>query len=186
MQTLPIKNAIDAISSPIKKIVYLSCTENGNFLKTKFKLLFAYLKDRMNFLSQAAEILSKARATPLTSEARLNQTIALAALLLQQMQSIETRKEKEFQLELSKMMEDPKGKEFTFNLTDQCFRSQQPARIVNQLRYLLKKQGIPKFLAPSKRFLLWLFERCATWCPPPLCLLSKKNGEASYLSRDPS
>jgi RHH-type proline utilization regulon transcriptional repressor/proline dehydrogenase/delta 1-pyrroline-5-carboxylate dehydrogenase len=43
-------------------------------------------------------------------------------------------------------MEDPRGKELTIALTDQVFRSRRPARIADQLGYLLERYGAPRFM----------------------------------------
>ena len=44
------------------------------------------------------------------------------------------------------MMEDPSGKELTIALVDQAFRSRRPARIADQLRYLLERYGVPRYM----------------------------------------
>ena len=47
---------------------------------------------------------------------------------------------------LARLMEDPRGKELTIALTDQCFRSRRPERIADQLHYLLERYGAPRFM----------------------------------------
>ena len=47
---------------------------------------------------------------------------------------------------LARLMEDPRGKELTIALTDQAFRSRRPARIADQLHYLLERYGAPRFM----------------------------------------
>ncbi|MCC6174165.1 MAG: proline dehydrogenase family protein [Chloroflexi bacterium] len=50
------------------------------------------------------------------------------------------------------MMEDPRGKLLTIALVDQAFRSRRSARIADQLRYLLRRYGVPRYLEPWERF----------------------------------
>lgn len=90
---------------------------------------------------------------------RKDQAIALAALMLEEAQRIQTPAEKSQQVELAGMMKDPIGKIFTTLMTDQCFRSHRPQRIADQLTHLINKFGIPGYLSAGKRFALQCFAK---------------------------
>lgn len=110
-------------------------------------------------LHRARSILNESRGREL-SEGKIEQlTIELAANLLEEANRTMTRKEKAIQAQLARMMEDSKGKVFTMFMTDQCFRSRRYSRIADQMTYLLRKLGIPRYLSWFKRLQLLLF----TW-----------------------
>jgi RHH-type proline utilization regulon transcriptional repressor/proline dehydrogenase/delta 1-pyrroline-5-carboxylate dehydrogenase len=79
---------------------------------------------------------------------------ALATLMLNAANKIPKGQQQE---ELARLVRDPQGKAFVTHMTDQCFRSQNPARVADQLIYLLKKFGIPKFLSKKKQLGFKLF-----------------------------
>lgn len=83
--------------------------------------------------------------------------IELAARMLAAARRAQTRREKRTQREIAGMISDPLGKAFTVSLTDQCFRTEDNKRAADQVRYLLKKFGVPRFLSFKKRFGLGLF-----------------------------
>ncbi len=106
-------------------------------------------------------ILDEAKNNPLSLIERKEKSVEIAALILTESIKTQTRKEKALQTELSCMMKDPIGKAFTTSMTDECFRSKKTKRIANQLIYLLKVFGIPKFLNWKKRIGLYLFRSLA-------------------------
>ena len=113
---------------------------------------------------QESELIRKAklqidavRGKTLSIEDRKNRAIALAAVMLEEAERIQTRKEKQHQALLAGMMRDPIGKTVTTLLTDQCFRSRRPERIADQLVYIIDQIGIPHYLPFSKRLALRAF-----------------------------
>lgn len=102
------------------------------------------------------------------------EAIELAEQMLLQAQATETGKQKRVQQQLARMMEDPNGKVFTTSFTDQCFRSQRPARIADQLTYLLQKYGVPRYLSPYERFGMWAFQWLGTKIPSLFVPLVKR------------
>jgi RHH-type transcriptional regulator, proline utilization regulon repressor / proline dehydrogenase / delta 1-pyrroline-5-carboxylate dehydrogenase len=94
---------------------------------------------------------------PRSLEERQEAAIELAALMLDEARTIQTSQERAEQDEIAAMIRDPVGKIFTVCLTDQCFRSSDPSRVANQIRYLLQKFGVPKFLSFWKRLGLMAF-----------------------------
>lgn len=115
-------------------------------------------------LIKAKHLLSKVKGKPLSVEKRSKNAIELAGLLLSEARRIQTPAEKAMQEQLANMMNDANGKAFTTNMTDQCFRSQNPQRIADQLIYLLHKYGIPSFLPYIKKLQLKAFQ----WLGKPL------------------
>jgi RHH-type transcriptional regulator, proline utilization regulon repressor / proline dehydrogenase / delta 1-pyrroline-5-carboxylate dehydrogenase len=72
--------------------------------------------------------------------------VGLAESLLRAARAAQTSEELAHAQRLARMMEDPRGKELTIALTDQAFRSRRPARIADQLHYLLERYGAPRFM----------------------------------------
>lgn len=114
--------------------------------------------DRSQFMIKAKKSLSSVRGVPLSIEERRESAIELASLMLNEAAQQQSPKEKKRQLQLSRMMNDDAGKVFTTSLTDQCFRSQNPSRVADQILYLLNKYGIPNYLSFSKKTSLQLFK----------------------------
>ncbi len=106
---------------------------------------------------QVKEHLNKIKGTPLSMEQRIRYAIDLAAWMLHRSKQIMTQSEKSVQEQLSRMMQDSNGKFFTTSLTDQCFRSSSYWRIADQIIYLLKQYGTPRYLGIFKRIGLSIF-----------------------------
>ncbi len=88
-----------------------------------------------------------ARATPtVTRLERAHRAVDLAEALLREARAGQTDEERSRAERLARLMEDPRGKELTIALTDQAFRSRRPARIADQLAYLLERHGAPRFM----------------------------------------
>ena len=79
-------------------------------------------------LDTAAERLQKAAGKKLTNEQRAEAAVELAAMLLKEANRIQDPEDKKIQAQLSRMMDDPEGKMFTTNMTDECFRSEDSSR----------------------------------------------------------
>ncbi len=109
-------------------------------------------------ITMARELLRHAEEEPLSFEKRQSETVKLVAYILEDAISNITSKELKLQKELAKMMADPIGKVFTTAMTDQCFRSRNHKRVANQLIYLLRHYGVPKFLSKKKQLQLYLFQ----------------------------
>src|SRR5271155_4035358 len=91
---------------------------------------------------KAAEIIESVRGKVLTVQQRQKLAVELAAVMLDEANRVQTRKEKRKQAQLARMMRDPRGKAFTTSMTDQCFRSHSWSRVANQLVFLLNLFGI--------------------------------------------
>lgn len=88
---------------------------------SKINKIKAYLKEVSNELS------------------REQRAITLAGMILDVAQP--TKQEKKLQ----RMLDDPRGRLFATSIADQCFRSQDPARVADQFLYELRKGGVPSF-----------------------------------------
>src|SRR6267142_4280356 len=77
---------------------------------------------------------------------RAKRAVELAEGLLREARAGQTAEERARAERLARLMEDPRGKELTIALTDQCFRSRRPERIADQLHYLLERYGAPRFM----------------------------------------
>lgn len=109
-------------------------------------------------IQEALEIIESVRGKILTVSQRQRHAVELAGYMLEEANRIQTRSEKKRQAELARMMKDPRGKAFTTQMTDECFRSKNPSRVASQMIYLLNQFGIPKYLGWSKRFSLGAFQ----------------------------
>jgi len=108
---------------------------------------------------QSARVqLESVKGKTLTLDQREAAAVEMAANMLREANRTMTFEEKRTQAELARMMRDPKGKAFTTSMTDQCFRSFRPARVANQLVYLLNQFGVPSYLSFMKRLQLGIFQ----------------------------
>ena len=107
-------------------------------------------------IQKAKELIGAVKGKSLSVEERKDQAIALTALMLEEGERTQTRKERKHQEQLAGLMRDPIGKVFTMMLTDQCFRSNRPQRIADQLAYVIRHVGIPDYLPLGKRLALRL------------------------------
>lgn len=107
---------------------------------------------------KARHLIESAKNHSLSVKERGEKAVELTASLLQEADRVQTRKEKSIQNELSRMMEDPMGKVFTTYMTDQCFRTSKTARTADQMVYLLRELGTPRYVSFSKKIQLALFK----------------------------
>lgn len=99
------------------------------------------------------------------SEEIAQQTISLAAKLLADAQAQQTREEQRQAAKIAAMMDDPHGKLLTTILPDQAFRSHNPARVADQISYLLKRYGVPRYFDQWEQIALHLAEWAGTVLP---------------------
>lgn len=126
-----------------------------------------------NKITQAKAIIAAVRGNPHSNESRCQHAIILASLMLTAAQAKQTRQERRIQDQLARMMQDPLGKVFTTQMTDQCFRSQNPRRIADQLLFLINTYGIPSYLSLKAKIQLWAFKLLGPLMPGLLVPLVK-------------
>ena len=80
----------------------------------------------------------------------------LAEHLLTEALSQQTRAERAESEKLGRLMNDPKGRAFTFAMVDEVFRSHRPAKSAQRWRGLLRTFGIPQYPPLLDRLLMGL------------------------------
>lgn len=108
-------------------------------------------------ISKAKEQISQVKGRRLTVDERIQKAVELAGLMLEAACQQQTRSERQQQQQLARMMSDKSGKVFTTCMTDQCFRSQRPSRVADQMVYLIQKYGVPHYLSKEKQMSLSAF-----------------------------
>lgn len=76
-----------------------------------------------------------------------------------------TPAERQDQARLARLMEDRDGRLLTTALTDRALRPRQPARVADQLRYLLRHFGIPRYFPWPDRLALRAFRAVGSLAP---------------------
>ena len=104
-------------------------------------------------------------ADPVVINKLAQQAIALAADLLSAAQKEQTRAEKHQAAKIAGMMDDPMGKVMTMALSDQAFRSHDPARINDQIRHLIDGYGVPSYFADWEQVAMELGTRIGEYIP---------------------
>lgn len=125
-------------------------------------------------INEALQILEDSRGHDLSDKRRTEMAIQLAGLMLEASQFVQTSRERRQEQQLARMMNDPEGKAFITNMTDQCFRSQNSKRIADQLVFLIKKYGIPHFFDFYEKFGMFLFRECGRPLAPLTIPLVKR------------
>ncbi|SCA64056.1 hypothetical protein SCG7086_BR_00090, partial [Chlamydiales bacterium SCGC AG-110-P3] len=115
---------------------------------------------KSSLTKQTTAIIESVRGQSFSVEERADKAIELAALMLEDAEGRQTSAERRERRELSGMMDDPVGKTFTTDVTDQCFRSSSLIRVADQLVHVLNRLGVPQFFSASKRFGLRLLQLC--------------------------
>lgn len=128
----------------------------------------------MNRLKQAKDLLDNVSRQSLSDNERARLSVDLAGLMLEEANATERRSEKRIRLQLAKMLKDPNGRQFIFELTDQCFRSHQPSKVADKIISLLQQYGIPSYLPLAKRMALWLFRVFGKLAPALFVPLAQK------------
>lgn len=114
--------------------------------------------ENSSLIQKAQSQLRGIKGKKLSTQERAQAAVSLAALMLEEAQRVQTLSEKKQQAQLAGMMNDPFGKVFTTALTDQCFRSQNPQRVAQQLVYVIDKYGVPHYLPLIQRMALQAFK----------------------------
>jgi RHH-type proline utilization regulon transcriptional repressor/proline dehydrogenase/delta 1-pyrroline-5-carboxylate dehydrogenase len=121
---------------------------------------------------------------PLSIEERQTEAIELAATLLETALHLQTAEEKRLRIELANMMQDAHGKAFTTSMTDICFRSHRYSRVADQLIYLLRLFGIPRFLSFGKQLGFIFFRvlgKVVPWLAVPAAITALRRASSSVI-----
>jgi RHH-type proline utilization regulon transcriptional repressor/proline dehydrogenase/delta 1-pyrroline-5-carboxylate dehydrogenase len=115
--------------------------------------------------SAAQSILAAVKGQSLSVEQLTAYAVELAAELLTAAQAQQTETEKRQAAKIEGMMNDPLGKIMTMALSDQAFRSHNPARINDQIRHLIEGYGVPSYFADWEQIALALGTRVGEYIP---------------------
>jgi RHH-type proline utilization regulon transcriptional repressor/proline dehydrogenase/delta 1-pyrroline-5-carboxylate dehydrogenase len=91
--------------------------------------------------------------------------IFLARRLQERAGQLQTAAERRQQAELDRMLQTPSDKATLAQMTDQAFRTNEPARAVEHLVRILDVQGIPRFFSPIDRTLMKGFQSFGGYAP---------------------
>lgn len=116
------------------------------------------MSDDSNYMIQAKAMLADAKGIKRSVEERREASVELAALMLNESRRRMTHQEQVSQGELARMMDDLKGKAFVTAMTDECFRAKNAWRIADQLIFLLRKFGVPRYLSWGKQIGMHTFK----------------------------
>ena len=94
-----------------------------------------------------------------TSQSLIDQAIALAEQWQNRANQLLTREEKQLQAQMQRLLSHPQDKYLFSTIIDQSFRSRSTLRVADQLRTLIRRHGVPRFLSPAERWALTLFNR---------------------------
>ena len=98
---------------------------------------------------------------PMTQESiqdYVEPAVELAAQWQKRANQLLTPEEKSQQDQLRRLLDHPKDKIVLTKLFDQSFRSGNPARVADQIHYLLKTFGMPDFFSSTEKALAYLFQ----------------------------
>ena len=116
-------------------------------------------------MTSSTDLLASAKHQDLSVDEMAIRAIELAAELLQAAQAQQTENEKRQSTKIWGMMNDPNGKVMTMALSDQAFRSHNPARINDQIRHLIEGYGVPIYFADWEQIALALGTRVGEYIP---------------------
>lgn len=94
-----------------------------------------------------------------------DRAVDLAAELLRRASQLQTPDERRQQIELDRMINHSADKATLVEMTDQAFRTHNPARVADQLVHLLDLQGIPRFFSPVEQAMLRGFQSFGEYLP---------------------
>ena len=89
----------------------------------------------------------------------------MARSLQERARALQTPSERRQQAELDRMLQTPSDKATLALMTDQAFRTNDPARAVEHLTYILDVQGVPRFFGPIDRTLMKGFQSFGGFVP---------------------
>jgi RHH-type proline utilization regulon transcriptional repressor/proline dehydrogenase/delta 1-pyrroline-5-carboxylate dehydrogenase len=97
--------------------------------------------------------------------ASVQKALLLARRLQERARALQTPSEKRQQAELDRMLQTPSDKATLALMTDQAFRTSDPARAVEHLTHILDVQGVPRFFGPIDRTLMKGFQSFGGYVP---------------------
>src|SRR5512137_708984 len=95
----------------------------------------------------------------------VQKALRLARRLQERARELQTPSERRQQAELDRMLQTPSDKATLALMTDQAFRTNDPARAVEHLTHILDVQGVPRFFGPLDRTLMKGFQSFGGYLP---------------------
>jgi RHH-type proline utilization regulon transcriptional repressor/proline dehydrogenase/delta 1-pyrroline-5-carboxylate dehydrogenase len=95
----------------------------------------------------------------------IQKALLVARRLQERARELQTPSERRQQAELDRMLQTPSDKATLALMTDQAFRTSDPARAVEHLTHILDVQGIPRFFGPVDRTLMKGFQSFGAFVP---------------------
>lgn len=95
----------------------------------------------------------------------VQKALFVARRLQERAVELQTPPEKRQQAELDRMLQTPSDKATLALMTDQAFRTNDPARAVEHLTHILDVQGVPRFFGPIDRTLMKGFQSFGGFAP---------------------
>ena len=116
--------------------------------------------------SELEQLLSGFQTNPKSKHAPdVQRALFLARRLQERATELQTAPEKRQQAELDRMLQTPSDKATLAQMTDQAFRTNDPARAVEHLTHILDVQGVPRFFGPVDRTLMKGFQSFGSYLP---------------------
>ncbi len=113
-----------------------------------------------------AALLGGFRPDPASSRpVAVQKALVVARRLQQRARSLQTPAERRQQAELDRLLQTPSDKATLALMTDQAFRTGDPARAVEHLTHILDVQGVPRFFGPLDRTLMKGFQSFGGYMP---------------------
>jgi hypothetical protein len=97
--------------------------------------------------------------------APVQKALWVARYLQERARILQTPSERRQQAELDRMLQTPSDKATLALMTDQAFRTSDPARAVEHLTHILDVQGVPRFFGPIDRTLMKGFQSFGGFVP---------------------
>jgi len=97
--------------------------------------------------------------------APVQKALLVARRLQERARTLQTPSERRQQAELDRMLQTPSDKATLALMTDQAFRTNDPARAVEHLTHILDVQGVPRFFGPVDRTLMKGFQSFGSYMP---------------------
>jgi RHH-type proline utilization regulon transcriptional repressor/proline dehydrogenase/delta 1-pyrroline-5-carboxylate dehydrogenase len=95
----------------------------------------------------------------------VQKALLVARRLQERARALQTPSERRQQAELDRMLQTPSDKATLALMTDQAFRTNDPARAVEHLTHILDVQGVPRFFGPVDRTLMKGFQSFGSYMP---------------------
>ena len=95
----------------------------------------------------------------------VQKALFVACRLQERATELQSPSEKRQQAELDRMLQTPSDKATLAQMTDQAFRTNDPARAVEHLIHILDVQGVPRFFSPWDRTLMKGFQSFGGYVP---------------------